>query len=394
MRRYSDAEEERIRLLASVRDWARAGLLDAAQVERITPLLATDLKRTNLLLRLAIAGFTAVIVAAAVGLMFVAFGIRGDLISAATLAIGALVAFQIADALAGSGRLYRHGAEEMLAVIAAVMVGVAAAVFASSTGGSAFHLDVVVGLAAAAAAGAVVYLRFGLVYAAVGATICAGLVPLQFTMPESTSRMCAAAIFAGVFIVARTLYRNQGDDYPGDDYAVIEAAACVCMYLSLNLFAFDEVVSWLFRPSIRDADAFYWATYVVTWLIPAVVLADAIRAKDRALLVAGLAMALVTLATNKPYLGRPRQTWDPMLLGALLIGGTVGVRRWLASGPAGTRRGYTADRAQAGEIDLLQAAANVSVAWHDRIHDRPAPSDQPSQFQGGRSGGGGASGSF
>ena len=35
---------------------------------------------------------------------------------------------------------------------------------------------------------------------------------------------------------------------------------------------------------------------------------------------ASLVMAMATLATNKPYLGWERHTWDPMLLGVLLTG--------------------------------------------------------------------------
>ena len=62
---------------------------------------------------------------------------------------------------------------------------------------------------------------------------------------------------------------------------------------------------------------FYWFTYVVTWVLPLVGLRLGVREKDRALMDVSLVMALVTLLTNKPYLGWPRQTWDPIVLGVL-----------------------------------------------------------------------------
>ena len=125
MRRYTDAEEERTRLQSEVRGWARAGLLGPAQAERIVGDLRTDLKRTNILLRLALAGFTALIVAAAVGLMFVSFQVHSEAAAAMLCAICSVGCFWLADAVVGAARLYRFGVEEMLAVSAAVLAAVA-----------------------------------------------------------------------------------------------------------------------------------------------------------------------------------------------------------------------------------------------------------------------------
>ena len=89
---------------------------------------------------------------------------------------------------------------------------------------------------------------------------------------------------------------------------------------------------------------FYRCTYAVIWVLPVVGLALAVREKDRELLDVGLVLALVTLITNKPYLSWPRQTWDPMVLGIVLIAIAIAVRRWLASGPGGERNGFTPSR--------------------------------------------------
>ena len=50
-------------------------------------------------------------------------------------------------------------------------------------------------------------------------------------------------------------------------------------------------------------------------LLPAIGLFVAIREKNRPLLDVNIVLVLATLATNKPYLGTARQTWDPILLG-------------------------------------------------------------------------------
>jgi hypothetical protein len=84
-----------------------------------------------------------------------------------------------------------------------------------------------------------------------------------------------------------------------------------------------------------------------------------------------------------------------MLLGALLVGGAIALRRWLARGPGAHRAGYTAERISAGDRDLLQLAANTSVAWHGRVYEQQAPATSaPPSFDGGRSGGGGAAGDY
>jgi hypothetical protein len=252
----------------------------------------------------------------------------------------------------------------------------------------------VTALLVCASAALFVYRRFGFVYAGVGAMLCVGLLPFQLGLPASAERICAAAAFGAMFFAARVAYRNQGDDFPGDEYAWLGAAACAGAYLSLNLHASEGVPRWLWTPTLSIDRWFYWSSYVATWVIPGAALADAVRAKDRRLLVVGGAMALATLATNKPYLGLPRQSWDLMLLGTMLFGVAIGLRRWLARGPGGMRNGYTSERVFDRDSDLLAIAGNASVIWHGRLHEAAPADPSPSSFGGGRSGGGGAGASF
>lgn len=105
-------------------------------------------------------------------------------------------------------------------------------------------------------------------------------------------------------------------------------------------------------------------------------------------------MALVTLATNKPYLGLPRRPWDPILFGILLMGSGVILRWWLSKGTRSLRYGFTATRlfASEGRLISIMATASSALKQADVLeHNTPPSRLDPG---GGRSGGAGASGSF
>ena len=389
MSRYSPEEEERIRMQARVQAWARAGLLHAGQASAIDDALRTSVRRTNVFLRGVLALFTAVVVAASIALAFVAFDISHDPANAIALAIAAAGCLALADALVSKFRLYRHGVEEALAAAAAVLVAMAVDLEAHAVSVPRYHvITLLVGSAAAFG----VYRRFGLVYAAIAAVICAAVTPFGFDGGEPARRLIGALIFATVFASVRALHRRHGDDYPGDDYAMIQAAAGAGIYGMLNVHLFDFLNASSRFPT---AAWFYWLSYLATWLLPAAGLTLAIRDRDRSLLTIALTAALATLYTNKPYLGWARQTWDPILLGVLLVAVATAVRRWLASGPNGERHGFTAARILESDRDLLSAIATASAAWPRNEHHAPATAEpSPSPFEGGRSGGAGGGASY
>jgi hypothetical protein len=130
----------------------------------------------------------------------------------------------------------------------------------------------------------------------------------------------------------------------------------------------------------------------LTWVLPAVGLWLAVRERERPLLDAAGGALLITLVTNKAYLGLPRQPWDPILLGVVLVAAALVIKRWLASGTNGERAGLTAVRLSRDEPDALRAIA-VASSLNNPTADRPdAPA--PSGFRGGRSGGGGGGADF
>ena len=239
-----------------------------------------------------------------------------------------------------------------------------------------------------AAGGYGLYRRFGFIYAAIAAGICLAAIPFAYELPAALQRGIAAAIAASVLVGARAPRLKLRDDYPGDEYGVLQATALAGVYAAVNIQigpARYAVAGWL-----------YWFSYVLTWIVPLAAVRVGIRDRDRELMDVGLALTLVTLVTNKSYLGWARNTWDPIVFGAFLIGAAVVVRRWLDGGPEGERHGFTAARILEKDRDRLSLAgvASTMVQPGSAHAAGPAHTETSSQFGGGRSGGAGGGGSF
>ena len=122
-----------------------------------------------------------------------------------------------------------------------------------------------------------------------------------------------------------------------------------------------------------------------------VLLAVIIGASARQL---NLLMLLGTLVTNKLYLGWERHTWDPIVLGLLLVAAALGVRRWLLSGPGGQRYGFTPHRLLSSDLQAMTQLSYVTAALKPDEAVRDASGAEAHKTGGGRSGGAGASGGF
>ncbi len=384
---YNAEDERRMRLQALIREWTKSESLDPQQGATLEAELRVNVRRTNIFLRAGLALFTALIVAASVALAIVAFELDHPMPEAVVSAVAAVVCVGLAHYCVIRLRCYRFGVEEALAVVSVALMAVAAYTFTY------VHNIEGVGDAPAAAAllagalgGAGVYWRFGYAYAAIAAMACAAAIPFQFDLTAPVQHALAAAMLAAIFAVARKQRRRYDDEYPGDDYALLQAAAWAGLYLSLNL----HLQLWFTLAEI--AGPFYWFTYAMIWVLPLAGLSLAILGKDRPLLAVTLAMMLSTLLTNKAYLGWPRHEWDPMVLGAFLMAAAVMVRRWLSAGANGQRAGFTATRILSRQAGAVTVVGTASAAFHPEAPSFP----ESERFGGGggSSGGGGASGSY
>ena len=279
-------------------------------------------------------------------------------------------------------RLYRFGIEEAAAIasVSFFIVGCGPLHAVDFSSLQAFM---------AAAGGAfILFSRFGYLYAGVAAVAFAAVIPfnLEFVPSDTARRLMAGVILLVIFGLARERRQDHGWEFPGDSYGVLEATAWVGLYLMTNL----KLSPWLSFPD--GVPQFYWATYVAIWVLPAIGLVLAIRDRHRWMLDANIAMAIVTMMSNKPYLGAEQKPWDPILFGVLMIAIALGLKRWLARGADGSRRGFIAERLLASERERLGVAGSAAAL----APGAPAPHSHPSPELGGggRSGGAGASGTF
>lgn len=387
MSAYSIDQERAVRVLHRVRDWWKSGLITEPQHDRLAADLDTGLRRTNVFLRATLGVFGLLIALAATGLVGTILE-PGPSTAWMLVGIAAAASFAAAIWLVNAFRLYRFGIEEAFAMAGIFFAGAAVTMLFEPMTGISWDTAVGLGFVAAAIVAFIVFVQFGFVYAAIIATAAAALAPFELVESDVARRLIGVAILAALYLGAWLQRADLGEEFPGDAYAMMEAAAWGGAYLMLNL----KASPWLSHTS--EAGWFYWTTYAAIWMIPAAGLWIAIRAKHRLLLDVNIALAIATLMSNKAYLDAPRHAWDPIAFGMLMIAIALGVRRWLASGADQSRHGFVPVRLLASERERLAAAGNISVLQPSRHPQHPSAPPEPTVGHGGQSGGAGAKGSF
>jgi len=380
---YSQDDERAIRVERLVHDWNKSGLITDAQRDRMLPDVRVDLRRTNRFLRITLFIFAFMIIQAAAGLFALVLDLNDRVVVGVLSLMGAGVCFAIAQWLVSRYKLYRFGVEEAVAIASMAFFILAGALMFMD------RYATNLAFASATVAAVIVYRRFGFVYAAIGAMFFAACFVFDINQSDTFRRLFAAILLLTIFFFARERRQDHEWEFPGDTYAVIEAVAWAGLYLVSNL----KISDWL--SSTDGVQTFYWATYVVIWLLPVAGLWFAIRDRHRWMLDLNIVLALITLSTNKPYLGAAQKPWDPILFGVTLVVVSLGLRRWIAGGAQESRRGFVAHRLLESEKAKLSMAGSATVfAPGAPAPSTHAPQPPPPSFGGGRSGGAGSSGSF
>jgi hypothetical protein len=219
--------------------------------------------------------------------------------------------------------------------------------------------------------------------------------------PSHATEHVLVAVFYGIGLICVVLVRSRHRfDCLKNTYSLAEALLWLGMYVAINLklLSLGLPAGWWSGDTLSSfefAKPFYWATWVLIWCLPPVVLARGIHLKDRFVIAVGAIATILTIVTNKPYLGWQRHTWDPMLLGILLTAVALFIRRWLSHGAAGIRHGFTAARMSAKEKHWMNVGAAVTgLVSPQAITPASRPSSPDPDFGGGQTGGGGAGGHF
>jgi hypothetical protein len=397
LRLYSASSEETLRAREFLTDWASEGFLTKEQHQRLEQETVSDLRTTNIFLRLVLFVFTLISVSAAAGLFFAILGPSEQTIGVFFL-IFAGVCYAAAEITVSQARLYRYGIEEALAACSVGFLS-AGILFAFFTGSPySPKLESLV-----PAVGAVfslwIWRRFGLWYAFLAAMIFVIFLPGYWTSSHSAQHLIVAGFYATGLICIAAVRSRHRFDYLDDAYSIVEALLWLGIYLAINLklSPSDLPAQWwsVTRTTSEFAKPFYWGTWGLIWCLPPIVLTRGIRQKDRFVIAVGAIVAILTFVSNKPYLGWPRHTWDPMLLGILLTGVAVFIRRWLARGQGGIRHGFTAERLSGKDKSWMNAGSAVfGLLTPQSITPAPQTGSKDFRFGGGASGGGGATGDF
>jgi hypothetical protein len=398
---YSASSEETLRARKLLQGWAEEGLLTKDQYQRLEQETVSGLRTTNIFLRLVLFLFTLLCVGAAAALFFEVFLSRLSLQTPGIFYfIFAVLCYAAAETAASKGRLYRFGIEEALAVcaVAFLCLGVQSVLFRGSRlkPGDFQSLIPVSG----AILSLWIWRRFGFWYAFLATMIFVVFLPSYWTSSHAAQHVLVAVLYAIGLAGILAIRSRHRFDYLDEAYSLVEAFLWLGIYLAINLHlsSLNLIAQWGIgntQPDREFAAPFYWTTWVLTWCLPPLALARGLHRKDRFVLVVGGLIAILTFITNKPYLGWPRHSWDPMLLGLLLTGIAMFMRRWLASGPEGMRHGFTAARLSAKDNHWMNAGSAVlGMVSPQAIAPAPQSGNPDFHFGGGSSGGGGAQGDF
>ena len=407
MRAYSASSEEALRARSLIRDWTGEGFLTEAQRQRMESDTVCEFRRTNIFLRLVLFLFTLIITGAAVGLFFAVVLPRSPAQTKGVfLLLFAGAAYGAAEFAVSEYHLYRYGIEEALAAcsVGFLCAGLQSVFFSGRHYSQPPERAEFLVPAAGAVLSLWIWRRFGLPYAFPAAMIFVVFLPRYWTSSHSAEHLIVAAFYtAGLTAVAAVRSRHRFE-YLNAGYALVEAFLWLGIYLAINLQVspLPLLSSSLFgrvSNSPRDATefstSFYWTSWVLIWCLPPAILARGVRGRDRAVIAAGAITAVLTLITNKPYLGWQRHEWDPMLPGALLVAVAVFLRRWLDAGPDGIRHNFTARRLSGNDKRLMNAGSAVfSLLSPHSVMPGPPTGDHDVRFGGGDSAGGGASSDF
>jgi hypothetical protein len=331
-----------------------------------------------------------------IGLYVWTVGLRSEVsIAWAALAVGfALVG--LAEYLAGRKCFYRHGIEEALALAGMVLVCSGIVIFISMQKVAPRFL-ITAGAMLISIGAAWLYLRFGFLYAAVLSVACACIVPFQMSLPPASERAILAMVLAIMILASIRAENFETGDFKKERSAMLQACLLAGIYLAVNLRlpelgkAYWGHSGMSYRPFAGFPPLFYWMTCGLTFLVPAFGLYHGLKHRKRIVINVSLIAALLTLATNKDYLGFKHYAWDPAIFGVFIVVAAIVIMRWLANGGREARNGFTAQNLLTPENHGINLADIGAAILPGAIQANLPPASPDKPFDGGQSGGGGAS---
>jgi len=389
---YTPEQEENLFIRRQARTWHRSGLIAEGQLRAIDARTDPMVKDANLFFRILFVIFTLICSGTVIGFFFWIVQPHDEVVMALPLLFFALAAYGFAEYLVRANRWYRHGVEEALAVEAICLSCAAIALFLQNPEFyQATELKISILFAVLAFW---LYLRFGYLYAALFGYLALCSLPFHMNLSAMYQRIDLLLILGASLLLSVMSAKHTGEAFRKEKTAIIQAVLFAGFYCTVNLRLPDMGKSFFeplpLQPYAGFPPALYWLSYALTFFIPAVGLFYGLKVRRRAFIIVGALTAVVTLSTNKDYLGMRHYAWDPAILGAALVLGALVLIRWLAGGEGNSRQGITAENLLTPENHGIDLAALATAMVPSYTATGQAPPQSPSPFEGGQSGGGGA----
>jgi hypothetical protein len=282
VRAYTTSDEEALRARDLLKDWAGEGFLSPVQVGQMQQETVCELRRTNIFLRIVLFLFTLIIVGAAAGLFFtVLFSNPSGKIIGYFLLAFAPVCYAATEVAVSKFRLHRYGIEEALAAcsVGFLCAGMHAAWFIGGRfSGTVNYLEFLVP-AAGALASVWIWHRFGFGYAPLAAMIFAWWLPGYFTVSHTAQHVIVIVLYTFGLIAVVSVRAPYRFTYLNATYSAAAGMLWLGIYLALNLqlSSVNLAVQWLggvrtFNDASEFSKPFYWATWVLIWCLPPLIL--------------------------------------------------------------------------------------------------------------------------
>ena len=399
---YPSQQEENIYIRKQVRTWLRSRLITNEQLATIDHFTGIDLRQTNIFFRVIFFIFSCLCVAAILGLFLWVTKIRSEMVLSFILIIAGGTTYVLAEYTVKKYHFYRHGIEEALATLSMFLFCTGIVMGTEELlGGRSGDFDAFLCLLFSLTA-LWIYLRFGFLYAAFISIVAICILPFQLSMTPTGERLCLLMILCLILCFMVVSDQQVDQDFKKEKNTTLQAFLLIAIYLTVNLQMSNLPASMIPAAGIFHTypESFppyiYWTSYILTFMIPVGGIFWGIHSRKRLILIAGLVMACVTLATNKSYLGWTRYAWDPAILGTMLVIISIALNKWLNKGENKARHGFSAEDILKPEhhgISLTEIAAAFTPAATG-LDLQPPAEDKGKYFDGGSSGGGGTSRRF
>ena len=373
--------------------WRRAGVIDDAALAAVAARFPDDRVRVGPVFRVLLFIFTLVAVSAGFGLVGIFVDAREHAVPFLAVVCGGVLA-ALTEVLIGPRRRRQGGIEAATSFMAAgCLLGAAAwwlvlDLHTDSTAGLAVFCLVSAALLAAAA------WRWGypLYAGAAAAALLAALAQLPFgRLLWIVLPLAAAPVLLRLAVSPRLPPAHRAS------CTAVLAVALTGLYLAVHVRSWEAgTIEEIGRGQAARGtghDILWWLAAAATALVPLAFLAIGIARRRYPLLLLGVATVVASLVTLRFYV-HVAALWVILTLsGAFVVALVFALRRYLESGPAGERHGFTAaplfqDLARSRLLEAGAAVLTLTPAA------RPLREEPKFEGGGGEFGGGGASGQF